>query len=124
MRLSDAQRQLLIEEAKKRGFDPDELIAAAEEELAAGDAEDPKPPRADNQGKSEGTSKAASAPADAKAKPNLFMYLLPFVTVNEVRTIWLELDPIEGGDANAAEYAARMTAGAKPPTDAGNGSAG
>lgn len=109
MPLSPEQEKALRDTAEAEGIDADELIAVAEEL----DSEQQKKPRADDEGKSDGSKAAKAAPAaEAKVKPNLYMYLLPFVTVNEVRTIWLELDPIEGGEMNAAKYAALQTAGA------------
>ncbi len=98
MALTDEQKSLLTAEAKKRGIDPAALIAAADSAPAAGGS-----PKSD---------------APSKEKPNLFMYLLPFVTVNEVRTIWLELDPVAGGDQYAAEWAAAQTGPAKPDVPA------
>lgn len=55
------------------------------------------------------------APADDKAekKPSeakLFEYHLPFVTVNEVRELWLERPPVEGGHQYASEWAAEKAA--------------
>lgn len=91
--LSKDQVDLLRAEAVRRGIDPDALIAAAES---------PQP---------------SALASSAKDKPNLFMYLLPFVTVNEVRTIWLELDPMAGGEQYAAEWAAKQSAPPATPQD-------
>lgn len=98
MPLSDEQKTKLAAEAQKRGLDPAKLIAAAD--------------------------KAAQAPAtkskvDAAASadlppPNLYLYHLPFVTVNEVRMIWLKLDAVAGGDQYAAEWAAKQVAKPEP----------
>jgi len=101
--LTSEQRQKLTDEAKRRGIDPAELIAAAESSPAEG-------------------GKPAKASAPAKTDRPLYMYHLPFVTVNEVRTTWLGLEPIAGGEANAAKYAAEQvgsSASAKPepPTE-------
>jgi len=96
--LTSEQRQKLTDEAKRRGIDPAELIAAAESPAAE-------------------SGKPARASAPAKTDRPLYMYHLPFVTVNEVRTTWLGLEPIAGGEANAAKYAAEQagpSASAKP----------
>ena len=51
-------------------------------------------------------------------KPNLYMYHLPFVTVNEVREIWLDLPAVAGGDEYAGVWAAKHGSTAKPePTE-------
>ena len=94
--LTSAQTAALRAEAERRGVDPGELIAAAEE--LSGPADQPK-------GK-------ASAPA--KTDRPLFMYHLPFVTVNEVRTVWLGLDPVAGGDQYAGEWASQRAASTSP----------
>lgn len=100
MPLTNEQRALLTEEAKKRGLDPDKLIAAAE------------------RGSEGSTGKpATTAGVPGKEKPNLYMYLLPFVTVNEVRTIWLELDPVAGGEQYAGEWAAKQGGVDAPAAD-------
>lgn len=93
MPLTDKQRAALEAKAKERGVDAAELIAAAES-LSAGGSETP-------------SSKAPGAAAKGE-KPNLYMYHLPFVTVNEVRTIWLDLDPVAGGDEYAGVWAAKQ----------------
>jgi hypothetical protein len=102
MPLSEDQKSRLTQEAQRRGIDPAKLIAAAE------------------RGPSDSTGAQAGKgePSVGAEKPNLYMYLLPFVTVNEVRTIWLELEAIAGGDMNAAKYAAAQTATALPVEDA------
>ncbi len=99
MPLSSKQRAALEAKAKERGIDAAKLVAAAES-MQSGDS----PP--DDTGKTPG----ASAKGE---KPNLYMYHLPFVTVNEVRTIWLDLDPVSGGDEYAGIWAAKQ--GAAPP---------
>lgn len=103
MQLTSDQRARLEIEAERRGIDADELIRAAES-VASGSASSPasKPSKA---------AKSTDAP--------LYMYHLPFVTVNEVRTVWLGLDPVAGGEQYAAEWAAERspTASAKPPAD-------
>lgn len=100
MPLDDKQRALLEAEAKKRGLDPAALIAEAEK-LVSGQAADSAAPKAPG----------ASATGE---KPNLYMYHLPFVTVNEVRTIWLDLDPVPGGEEYAAAWAAKQSGGGTP----------
>ena len=96
MPLSDAQKTRLAAEAQKRGLDPAKLIAAAEKAAQAP------------------ATKADAAASTVEAPPNLYMYHLPFVTVNEVRTIWLKLDEIPGGDEFAGVWAAKQGASAKP----------
>jgi hypothetical protein len=85
--LTSEQRQRLENEAARRGIDAAALIREAEAATAGA---------------------APGKPEPGAEKPNLFMYLLPFVTVNEVRTIWLELDPVAGGDKYAAQWAAEQ----------------
>lgn len=103
MPLTSKQRAALEAKAKEKGVDSGKLIAAAE--------------ALDSEG--------ADAPAKSKApgmsaggeKPNLYMYHLPFVTVNEVREIWLDLPPVTGGDEYAGIWAAKQTGGQKPPSE-------
>jgi len=100
--LSQDQRAKLTAEAERRGIDADKLIAAAEKRLS-------------------GDVKADKKPVAPSAEPKpLYMYHLPFVTVNEVRETWLGLDPIPGGEMNAAKYAAEQSAPVKtdpPPAE-------
>lgn len=104
MPLTSKQRDALEAKAKERGVDPAKLIAQAEA-LAS-------------EGASEGDTKPKAPGAAAKGeKPNLYMYHLPFVTVNEVRTIWLDLEPVDGGDEYAGVWAAKQGAPkTEPPT--------
>lgn len=101
MPLTSKQRAALEAKAKEKGIDPAELIAEAE---------------------------ALSAPStDAKTKPDapsgeqpkLFMYLLPFVTVKEVREVWLGLsDSFPGDNEVASAWAAKQgggSSGGTPP---------
>jgi hypothetical protein len=98
MPLSEEQRTKLAAAAKSRGVDPAALIREAEKLVS--DSEKAKPP-------------GASAKGD---KPNLYLYHLPFVTVNEVRTIWLDLDPVPGGDEYAAVWSTKQSGtGSAPP---------
>lgn len=96
MPLSDEQRAKLEAEAERRGIDPAKLIAAAEKST-----------------QTQATPSKAEIASD-EAPPNLYMYHLPFVTVNEVRVRWLKLDPVEGGEQYAAEWAAQRGAAVKP----------
>lgn len=97
MALSEEQKARLRTEAGKRGIDPDKLIAAAEAEP------------------SDDSSSGSRSPAPTGEQPKLFMYLLPFVTVREVRQKWLGLTDSFSGDGEvAAKWAAKMTAGAAP----------
>jgi hypothetical protein len=101
MPLTSQQRAALTAKAKEAGVDPDKLIAEAE-------AMQSGPPA----GKS---GKPASELTDEPG--NLFMYLLPFVTVGEVRRIWLKVPgSLPGADdnTNAAEWAAQFAPGASP----------
>lgn len=104
MPLTSKQRALLEASAKENGVDPAKLIAEAEAITGEGaeDAGDPKTPGAAAKG----------------VKPNLYMYHLPFVTVNEVRTIWLDLDPVAGGDEYAGVWAAKQGGTTKPDPEA------
>lgn len=110
MPLSKEQRDALAAEAKRRGIDEAKLIAAAERELGADQAStEPKPQTGDAKGR--------PAPAASTEQPKpLYQYHLPFVTVNEVRTVWLGLAAMSGGEENAAKYAARQFAEASKPT--------
>lgn len=95
MSLSNEQRMKLEAAARRRGIDPKKLIAAAER---GGDDV-------------ESTKAGIESESTTKEKANLYMYLLPFVTVNEVRTVWLELEPIAGGEEYAAAFAAKQFPG-------------
>jgi hypothetical protein len=104
MPLSEEEKAKLTAAANQRGVDPDKLIAAAERR-SNGEAPTVK----------ETTAKSGADKSTASTDKPLYMYHLPFVTVNEVRTIWLGLDPIAGGDEYAAKFAAAQTsAPAKP----------
>lgn len=89
--LTSSQRVRIEQEAASRGVDPDELIAEAEAVLAERD-------------------KPESGSKPGKTDLPLYMYHLPFVTVNEVRTRWLGLDAVAGGEQYAAEWAAERSA--------------
>jgi hypothetical protein len=106
MPLTSKQRTALEAKAKEKGVDAAKLIAAAEALSADGDKPgidgDPKTPGAAAKGE----------------KPNLYMYHLPFVTVNEVREIWLDLDPVTGGDEYAGIWAAKQGGSTKPDPEA------
>lgn len=104
MALTSQQRAALEAAAKERGIDPAKLIAEAE--AMSGSDE---------------TSAKESEPSSAEP-PKLFMYLLPFVRVREVRKIWLKLEEsFPGDDAVAAEWAAKFGGGSgsdEPPPEA------
>ena len=100
MPLNSKQRAAPEAKAKASGVDPAKLIAAAES-LESDGADASKTPGAAAKGE----------------KPNLYMYHLPFVTVNEVRTIWLDLDPVAGGDEYAGVWAAKQGAPKTEPTE-------
>ncbi len=97
MALNKEQRDALTAAATRKGVDPAALLAEAES-LQAGAPSSP-----------------GGKAAPGAEKPNLYMYLLPFVTVNEVRTIWLELDAVTGGDQYAGEWAAEQAAASGAP---------
>jgi hypothetical protein len=104
MALTDKQRAALEAAAKERGLDAAKLVAAAEAEAG---------------GSQETGAQKSGVPASAE-KPKLFMYLLPFVTVREVRQIWLELDDSFAGDNEvAAAWAAKFasTGSGEPPPE-------
>ena len=106
MPLSEKQRELLTAEAQKRGVDPAALIREAEKLV------DGKTDEESAKGKAPGASVKGE-------KPNLYMYHLPFVTVNEVRTNWLGLEPWPDGNEPAAAFAARQTVGPAKPDPEG-----
>lgn len=90
--LTDKQRGALEAKAKERGVDPAKLIAEAEAIMSGGKS-------------------VSTAPSDdpGAEKPKLFMYLLPFVTVREVRERWLGLmDSFPGGEEIASAWAAKQ----------------
>jgi hypothetical protein len=96
--LTEKQKAALRAEAALRSIDADDLIAEAEGLSSAPKADGP--------------------PEKAGATPPLYMYHLPFVTVNEVRTRWLGLDSVTGGEQYASEWAAEHAgapAATKPP---------
>ena len=100
MPLSDKQRALAIEEAKRRGIDEAALIAEMER-LA-----DEKP---------DAKSDDAKGKPPSGEPPKLFMYHLPFVRVREVRQVWLGLtESFPGDDEIASEWAAKHGADAAP----------
>lgn len=102
MPLTSKQKAALEAKAKEKGIEPAKLIAAAEALSSEGATTDaPKAPGAAAKGE----------------KPNLYMYHLPFVTVNEVRTIWLDLEPVAGGEEYAGIWAAKQGAPTKEPTE-------
>lgn len=104
MPLTSRQRAALEAKAKEAGVDPNKLIAEAESMLDSGEP--------DAAGGSDAKPPGMSAKGE---KPNLYMYHLPFVTVNEVRTIWLDLAPVAGGDEYAGIWAAKQGGGKAPP---------
>ena len=108
--LTEDQKNKLRDAATERGVDADALISEAERQSQSQPAK-------------LGTGKPADA-ASVKTDKPLYMYHLPFVTVNEVRTIWLGLGPIAGGDEyaakSAAKFAAAQTAGPPAPPSTGS----
>jgi hypothetical protein len=113
MPLSNQQRAALEAEAKKRGIDPAKLIAEAERMSSS-----------DSSGPPAEVKPADSADAPTTEKPKLFMYLLPFVTVREVRENWLGLsDSFPGDNEIASAWAAKQggnggDSGTPPPEGA------
>lgn len=111
MSLTAQQRVALATVAKERGVDEAALIAEAEKIAAARDVTPTpaKPTPAPEK------PVAAAGTTSAPEQPKLFQYHLPFVTVDEVRTIWLGLaawGPDKGGDDVAAAFALKTA----PPT--------
>jgi hypothetical protein len=106
MPLTERQRAALESEAKRRGLDVAALIREAESLAGNG-----------NDG-ARGDASADAKPTEKNDRP-LYMYHLPFVTVNEVRTIWLGLDPIAGGEKIASKWAAEQSAPPSSPSDEG-----
>lgn len=103
MPLTNQQRSALEAKAKEHGVDPQKLIAEAEAMMSA------EPTRAEKTGD-----------APTKEQPKLFMYLLPFVTVREVREVWLGLtDSFPGDNQVASAWAAKQGGGGgEPPPEA------
>lgn len=120
MAITPEQRTKLEALAKERGLDVDELLAQAEQ-IAAARAK-ASPPAATTPPSPAAANTPTSVAAPDDAQPKLFQYHLPFVTVNEVRTKWLGLDAwdaADGGDDNAAAFAAAQ-AGAPAPSPPAN----
>jgi hypothetical protein len=97
--LTDKQRAALSAKADEIGVSADDLIAEAE--AMSGQS-------------NEAPGASGPVPSPKAEKPNLYMYLLPFVTVNEVRTVWLGLGAVSGGDEYAGTWAAKQAGGIKP----------
>lgn len=98
--LTEDQKNKLRTRAADSGVDPDALIAEAEKITSASDQ----------------TGNAAPSPGSAPTDPpKLFQYHLPFVTVREVRQVWLGLTEAFPGDNRvAAEWAAEHGGGSSP----------
>lgn len=116
MAITAAQRARIVEIAKERGLDVDELLAQAEDIVAkrvAPSGVDPGDKPDLSLGGRLPAKASPVAPANTTSEqPKLFQYHLPFVTVNEVRTKWLGLekwDADQGGDDNAAAFSARQS---------------
>jgi hypothetical protein len=106
MPLTKEQEDAVRAEATRRGIDPEKLIKAAD--LASRD-----------KNRDSGGSKAADDSGASSDQPKLYQYHLPFVTVREVRQVWLGLkEPFKGDDEIAAEWAAKFAGtGSKPDDD-------
>lgn len=105
MPLTSKQRRALEAKAKEAGISPRDLIAEAE--AMSGGA----PTRSEESG--DAPDKAPSA-----EQPKLFMYLLPFVTVREVRSVWLGLtDSFPGDGQVASAWAAKQGGSGEEPTE-------
>jgi len=103
--LTPDQRDRLKAEAEKRGIDPNALIAEAEK-MSDDEPAETKPV------KDGGASSSTE-------QPKLFMYLLPFVTVREVRQKWLGLTDSFAGDGEvASKWAAKQGGESAPAPDA------
>jgi hypothetical protein len=99
MPLTSKQRAALEAKAKEHGVDPARLIAEAEA------LSDPAAP---------GTKQKSSG-----EQPKLYMYLLPFVRVREVREVWLGLGESFPGDEEVASEWAAKHGGESGSTDDG-----
>ena len=100
MPLSPEQRAALEAEADRRGVDRAALIREAEALVDGGDEQEPSQ-RGGN----------ADAPPSGE-QPKLFMYLLPFVKVREVRQKWLGLtESFPGDNEVASKWALKMGGG-------------
>lgn len=94
------------ERAEAEGFDADDAIEQATARYENRDA-----PSADRS-----TGKEAPTKGGNVDQPKLFMYLLPFVTVAEVRRVWLQIDaPFPGDGEVAAAWAAKISGPAPAP---------
>lgn len=99
MPLSPEQRAALEAEADRRGVDRAALIREAEALVDGGSEEQP------DRGGNADTSPSGEP-------PKLFMYLLPFVTVREVRQKWLGLtESFPGDNEVASKWALKMGGG-------------
>ncbi len=115
MAITDTQRKRLEAIAKERGLDIDELVKQAEEIVAARDPASGVKPSSDKPKPADVTPAGTTSEPE---QPKLFQYHLPFVTVNEVRTKWLKLEPWtkdKGGEHNAAQWSSMM--GPTPPDE-------
>lgn len=105
MPLTNKQRAAIEAKAKEAGVDPARLLAEAES-ISSGQSAAP-----DTKGDS-------SRSVPSTEQPKLFMYLLPFVTVREVREVWLGLsDSFPGDDEVASAWAAKQGGGGSTPPD-------
>ena len=100
--LSDATKERLRAAAEENGIDPAEVIAEAEKRQAS-KAE----PAKDN-----------PTPDAAPLADRLLIGFLPFITVNELRTIWLKLPPIKDGALMTGEFAIKYGGTPAPITSA------
>lgn len=93
--LTKANEQRLRDVAAREGIDPERLIAVARRMDEGGDRQGPMP-------ESRGEANA----------PKLYMYLLPFVKVSEVRQVFLGLsEPFPGDNEVASDWAAKHSLG-------------
>jgi hypothetical protein len=96
--LTEQDRQKLQQVAATEGVDPAALVSAAEKLADGQDA-----------GGMPGTT------PQSDQGPKLFMYLLPFVLVKEVRSKWLGLADAFPGDLSIASDWATAHPNAAPP---------
>lgn len=89
--LTKQTEQRLREVAAREGIDPERLIAVAR--------------RMDDGFGAQSTGEAGAGQAN---QPKLYMYLLPFVKVSEVRQVFLGLsEPFPGDNEVASDWAAK-----------------
>ena len=114
MPLSAEQEKALRAAAAEAGANPDEVVKAAEEELAQAEPKAKPEPEPEDDGSSKSNDKPTRPVAD-----RLLIGFLPFIKVKELRAIWLGLpDSIPDDELTCSEYQLKHGA---PPSGASSG---